>query len=96
MQLPVFSGEAGIRDVVRVMREPAYVRLMGKCAGGGLALGVLSRRLPPAVAVPTAMIFGVYVGLATAGWLEEEAARKKHGPVIDATASEAVPAVEAP
>lgn len=92
MKLPTFSGEAGIRDVVATMREPAYLKLLGKCVSGGIGVGLLARRLPPQLQLPIALIAGIYLGLEMAAWMEEEAAAKK-GPVIDVTPTEA-PAIE--
>lgn len=93
IKLPAISGEAGIRDLVVAMREPRYLRLLGKCAGGGMAAGVLAKRLPPQLALPVALVAGIYIGLEMAAWMEEEAAAKR-GPVIDATA-ESIEAIEA-
>lgn len=84
LRFPEMSGNAGVRELVAVMREPAYLRLLGKCMGAGVGLGVVARRMPQA-AVPLAFVAGMYVALEIAGWLEEEAERAK-GPVIDATA----------
>jgi len=88
MRLPVFSGDGGVGEVVAVMRQPSYLRLVGKCLGGTLGVGLAVRRLPPQVAMPLVLVTGIYVGLEMAAWMEEEAKAAK-GPVIDATAVEA-------
>jgi hypothetical protein len=93
MDLPVFSGDAGIRDLVETMREPRYLKLLGKCLGGGMGAGLLARRLPPQLALPVALMAGIYIGLEMAAWMEEEAAANR-GPVIDVT-PEPTPTVEA-
>src|ERR1700730_233472 len=84
VKMPVISGEAGIRDLVRQMREPAYVKLLGKCIGTGVGLGLLAKRLPPQLALRMVLVGGMYLGLEMAAWMEEEAAAKR-GPVIDVT-----------
>lgn len=89
VKLPTISGEAGIRDLVGAMREPAYLKLLGKCLGTGMGAGLLVRRLPPQLAAPVALIAGIYVGLEMAAWMEEEAASRR-GPVIDVTPDPAV------
>ena len=94
LPVPEFSGEAGIGELVATMREPAYLRLLGKCLGAGFGTAVLVRRLPPQVAMPIVLVAGMYVGLEMAAWMEQDAAARKIGPTIDATA-EPVPALEA-
>jgi hypothetical protein len=89
MDLPVFSGDAGIRDLVATMREPSYLKLLGKCLGSGIGVSMVARRLPPQLQLPVALIAGIYVGLEMAAWMEEEAA-KSRGPVIDVTPEPAV------
>lgn len=91
LPVPTFSGDAGVRDLVATMREPAYLRLIGKTVGASMGAAMLVRRLPPQVAMPIVLMTGIYVGLEMAGWMEEEAAARK-GPMIDATA-EIVPAI---
>jgi hypothetical protein len=85
LPVPAFSGDAGIGELVATMREPSYVRLLGKAVGASLATGVIVRRLPPQVAMPMVLITGIYIGLEMAAWMEEQATAQK-GPVIDATA----------
>lgn len=80
IKLPVISGDAGIGDLVRMMKEPSYLRLIGK----SVALGVGLRAIPRELAVPAAVIGGMYLGLEIASWMEEEA-KKNKGPVIDVT-----------
>jgi hypothetical protein len=84
LNLPEISGNAGIRDLVEAMREPSYLKLLGKCLGGGMGAGLLARRLPPQLALPVALMAGIYIGLEMAAWMEEEAA-KSRGPMIDVT-----------
>lgn len=77
------TGDAGVRDLLETMREPAYLRLTGKCLGAGAAAGVLARRVP-VLAAPALLMAGIYIGLEMAAWLEEEAAANRPA-VIDAT-----------
>ncbi len=79
-KLPAISGKAGIGELVQMMREPSYLALIGK----SVALGVSLRALPRELAVPMAVIGGMYLGLEVAAWMEEEANRSA-GPVIDVT-----------
>lgn len=83
-RLPEISGNAGIRELVATMREPRYLKLLSKCLGGGFTAGLVARRLPPQLALPVALITGIYIGLEMAAWMEEEAAASR-GPVIDVT-----------
>jgi len=92
LPVPAFSGDAGVGEIVALMREPSYLQLMGKAIGTSLVAGQIARRVPQ-VALPVVLVAGIYIGLEMAAWMEEEAVRTK-GPVIDATA-EPVPAVEA-
>jgi hypothetical protein len=92
VKLPTISGDAGIRELVQMMREPRYLKLLGKCMGTGAGMGLLARRLPPQLALPVALVAGIYIGLEMAAWMEEEAAAKR-GPVIDVTPVD-VPAIE--
>lgn len=85
MNLPEISGRAGIAELVETMKQPAYLKLLGKCLGTGLGAGLITRRLP-AFAGPIALVAGIYVGLEMAAYMEEEAKRKAAVPVIDATA----------
>jgi hypothetical protein len=88
---PVPTFDAGVRDLVATMREPAYLKLLGKAAGAAFGTGLIIRRLPPQVAMPMVLMTGIYIGLEMAAWMEEEAASHK-GPMIDATAEAAAPA----
>ncbi len=89
LPVPAFSGDAGVRDLVAILREPAYMKLLGKAVGAGLVTGQIVRRLPPQVAMPMVLMTGIYIGLEMAAWMEEEAASRK-GPVIDVTAEPAI------
>lgn len=86
VNLPVkISGRAGISETLEAMKEPSYLKLMGKAVGTSLGAGLALRRLPPALAGPAVLLAGIYIGLEMAAWMEEEAQRKS-GPMIDATA----------
>lgn len=93
--MPTFSGDAGIGALVQTMREPAYLKLLGKCMGTGIGTGLLLRRLPPQFALPVALVAGMYLGLEMAAWMEEDAKAKRLGPVIDVTPEPTPAAVEA-
>lgn len=71
------------------MREPAYVKLLGKAVGAAFGTSLIVRRLPPQLAMPMVLMTGIYVGLEMAAWMEEEAVSHK-GPVLDATAEPAI------
>jgi hypothetical protein len=90
LPVPTFTGDAGIGELVAGIKDPAYVKLLGKCVGGGLVTAQIVRRLPSQVAMPIVLVTGIYIGLEMAAWLEEEATKRK-GPVIDVTAEPAVP-----
>ena len=81
VKLPAISGKAGIGTVLDVMRQPAYLKLLGKSVTIATGAGLLARKVP-ALAIPAALTAGIYIGLEMAAWMEEEA--KRHdGPVID-------------
>jgi hypothetical protein len=86
LPVPSFSGDAGIGELVATMREPSYMRLLGKSIATGAGVGLLARRLPPQVALPVVLVAGIYLGLEMAAWMEEEAVKTK-GPVLDASAA---------
>ena len=86
LPVPSFSGDAGVRELVATMREPAYVKLLGKALGAAVGTGMIVRRLPPQLAMPMVLMTGMYIGLEMAAWMEEDAAKRKRGPVIDAAA----------
>jgi hypothetical protein len=92
--VPEFRGDAGVRDLVATMRESSYLKLLGKCLGGGMATGLIVRRLPPQLALPIALMAGIYIGLEMAAWMEEEAAKERDRDVIDASVVDVAPALD--
>ena len=80
LPVPTFSGDAGVGELVATMRQPAYVKLIGKALGASMATSLLVRRLPPQVAMPIVLMTGMYIGLEMAAWMEEDAAARKIGP----------------
>ncbi len=86
LPVPTFSGDAGVGELVATMREPAYVKLLGKAMGAAFGTSLIVRRLPPQVAMPMVLMTGIYIGLEMAAWMEEDAIARKRGPVLDATA----------
>lgn len=95
LPVPSFSGDAGIGQLVAEMRDPAYVRLLGKGIATGVGAGLIIRRLPPQVAAPVLLLAGIYFGLEMAAYLEEDAISRK-GPIIDATATDGMAAMNTP
>ena len=87
---PKISGDAGIGELLAVMREPSYLKLAGKAMGTGVSVGLFAKRFPQ-MGVPMALMAGIYLGLEFAAWMEEDAQRKR-GPVIDVTLEEVIPA----
>lgn len=76
-----------IRGVLAEMSTPEYLTLLGKSVGAGLAVGVLAKRIP-ALAVPVALIGGIYLGMEIAAYIAEEDRKATIGPVIDVEAKE--------
>lgn len=90
LPMPKISGDAGIGELLALMREPSYLKLVGKALGAGTSVGLFAKRFPQ-MAAPMALMAGVYLGLEFAAWLEEDAQRTR-GPVIDVTSGEVLPA----
>lgn len=78
---------ASIRGLLDDLREPAYLELLGKSVGTGLAVGMIARRIP-AIALPLAMLGGIYVGLELAAYVADQARAHEIGPWIDADTKE--------
>ena len=93
LPVPIFSGEGHVGELVDVMREPAYLRLLGKAVGAAFGTSLIVRRLPPQVAMPMVLMTGIYIGLEMASWMEQDAIARKRGPVID-VAAEPAPALD--
>ena len=80
-------GAASIRGVLDQLREPAYLQLLGKSVGTGFAVGMIARRVP-AIALPLAMLGGIYVGMEIAAYVADQALAEELGPWIDASTRE--------
>jgi hypothetical protein len=79
---------SGASEALELMKQPSYLKLLGKCLTTGAGVGILARKLPPQLALPAALVAGVYIGLEMAAWMEEENAKDQPA-VIDVTVVEA-------
>ena len=73
---------ASIRGVLDELREPAYLQLLGKSVGTGVAVGMIARRIP-AIGLPVALLGGIYVGMELAAYVAEQSRTDALGPWID-------------
>ena len=90
------SPSEAISAVLDLFHDRSYLTLLGKSVGTGIAVGTIGRRLP-AVAVPVALLGGMYLGLELARWITQQHEAEEIGPYIEATSLEASderPAVE--
>lgn len=76
------SPANAIRDVLDALKEPAYLELLGKSVGVGWTVGILVRRIP-ALAVPIALVGGIYLGMEIAAYVADEEHKAQIGPFID-------------
>ena len=83
----VHQGAASIRSVLDELRSPEYLRLAGRSIGTGFAVGMIARRVP-AIALPLAMLGGIYVGMEIAAYVADQALAEELGPWIDASTRE--------
>ncbi len=73
---------AAIREVLAEMAKPAYLELLGKGVGTGIAVGILARRIP-ALGLPLALAGGIYIGMEMAAYIADEERKEQLGPWID-------------
>ncbi len=78
----VTRGAASIRGVLDELRQPEYLQLLGKSVGAGLAVGMIGRRIPQ-IALPAALLGGIYVGMELAAYLVDQARHDEIGPWIE-------------
>lgn len=69
-------------DLLGLMREPAYMRLMGEGIAIGVGLGTLARVSPRLVA-PVAFVAGIYYTLDLLAFIEDQE-RRHEPPILEA------------
>jgi hypothetical protein len=71
-----------IGEVLDLFHDRSYLKLLSKSISTGAAVGIIARRVP-AIALPVALLGGMYVGLEMARWITEQHEQHEIGPYID-------------